>query len=103
MIIQRPLWGNVLRLIYYITSFVTDTGKQWWSEDMLENHPPNISHLDDLMEEFLKLLLRKRRTRQLSSDSSPDTSPEPKKLRERDNPNSFEDECAKEREQAKLS
>ena len=37
---------------------------------MLENRPPNISHLDVLMEEFLKLLLSKRRTRQLSSDSS---------------------------------
>ena len=53
---------------------------------MLENRPPNISHLDVLIEEFLKLLLSKRRTRQLSSDSSLDTSPEPKKLRECDNP-----------------
>ena len=59
---------------------------------MLENRPPNISHLDVLMEEFLKLLLSKRRTRQLSSDSSLDTSPEPKKLRECDNPNSSEGE-----------
>ena len=59
---------------------------------MLENRPPNISLLDDLMEEFFKLLLSKRRTRQLSSDSSLDTSPEPKKLRECDNPNSSEEE-----------
>ena len=59
---------------------------------MLENRPPNISHLDVLMEEFLKLLPSKRRTRQLSSDSSLDTSPEPKKLRECDNPNSSEGE-----------
>ena len=59
---------------------------------MLENRPPKISHLDVLMEEFLKLLLSKRRTRQLSSDSSLDTSPEPKKLRECDNPNSSEGE-----------
>ena len=59
---------------------------------MLENRPPNISHLDVLMEEFLKLLLSKRRTRQLSSDSSLDISPEPKKLRECDNPNSSEGE-----------
>ena len=44
------------------------------------------------MEEFLKLLLSKRRTRQLSSDSSQDTSPEPKKPRECDNPNSSEGE-----------
>ena len=63
---------------------------------MLENHPPNISHLDVLMEEFLKLLLSKRRTRQLSSDSSLDTSPEPKKLRECHNPNSSEGERDKE-------
>ena len=35
------------------------TGKQWRSEDVLENRPPNMSHLDDLMEEFLKLLLIK--------------------------------------------
>ena len=33
------------------------------------------------MGEFFKLLLSKRRTRQLSSDSSLDTSPEPKKLK----------------------
>ena len=59
---------------------------------MLENRLPNISHLDDLMEEFLKLLLSKRRTRQLSSDISLDTSPEPKKLRECDTPNSSDGE-----------
>ena len=51
---------------------------------MLKNHPPNITHLDDLMEEFLKLLIRKRRTRELSSHSSLDTSLEPKKLKEGD-------------------
>lgn len=68
------------------------TGEHWRSEDVLENRPPNISLLDDLMEEFFKLLLSKRRTRQLSSDSSLDTSPEPKKLRECDNPNSSEEE-----------
>ena len=73
-----------------------ETGKQWRSEDVLENRPPNISHLDDLMEEFLKLLLSKRRTRQLSSDSSLDTSPEPKKPRECDNPNFSEGECDEE-------
>ena len=46
------------------------------------------------MEEFLKLLLSKRKTGQLSSDSSLlwDTSPEPKKLRECDNPDSSEGE-----------
>lgn len=44
------------------------------------------------MEEFLKLLISKRRTSQLSSDSSLDTSPEPKKLRECNNPNSPEGE-----------
>ena len=57
---------------------------------MLEKRPPNISHLDVLMKEFLKLLLSKRRTRQSSSDSSLVTSPEPKKLSECDNPNSSE-------------
>ena len=61
----------------------------------LENHLPNISHVDVLMEEFLKLLLSKRITRQLSSDSSLDTSPEPKKFRECDNPNSSEGEETK--------
>ena len=40
------------------------------------------------MEEFFKLLLSKRRTRQLSSDSSLDTSPERKKLKECDSSNS---------------
>ena len=44
------------------------------------------------MEEFFKLLLSKRRTRQLSSDSSLDTSPEPKKLKECDSSNSSEGE-----------
>ena len=69
-----------------------ETGKQWRSEDVLKIRPPNITHLDDLMEEFLKLLLSKRRTRQLSSDSSLDTSPGPKKLKECDNSNSSEGE-----------
>ena len=55
------------------------------------------------MEEFLKLLLSKRRTRQLSSDSSLDTSPEPKKPRECDNPNSFEGECDEEGDDIILS
>ena len=60
---------------------------------MLENRPPNITHLDDSMEELVKLLLTKRRrTSQLSSDSSLDTSPEPKKLKECDNSNSPEGE-----------
>lgn len=59
---------------------------------MLENCPPNITHLDDLMEELFKLLLTKRRTSQLSSDSSLDTSPEPKKLKECNNSNSSERE-----------
>ena len=60
------------------------TGKQWRSEDVLKNHPSSITHLDDLMKEFLKLLLSKRRTTQLSSHSSLDTSLEPKKLKECD-------------------
>ena len=46
--------------------------------------PPNITNLDDLMEEGFNLLLRERRTNQLSSDSSLDTSPESKKLKEGD-------------------
>ena len=44
------------------------------------------------MEEFFKLLLSKRRTRQLSSDSSLDTSPEPKNLKECASSNSSEGE-----------
>ena len=44
------------------------------------------------MEKFFKLLLSKRRTRQLSSDSSLDTSPEPKKLKESDSSNSSKGE-----------
>lgn len=44
------------------------------------------------MEKFFKLLLSKRRTRQLSSDSSLDTSPEPKKLKECDSSNSSKGE-----------
>ena len=48
---------------------------------MLENCPPNITHLDDLMEDFFKLLLTKRRTSQLSSNSSLDTSPEHRNLK----------------------
>ena len=48
------------------------------------------------MEEFFKLLLSKRRTRQLSSDSSLDTSPEPKKLKEWDSSYSSEGEREKE-------
>ena len=47
--------------------------------------------MDDLMKEFFKLLLSKRRTRQLS-DSSLDTSPEPKKLKECASSNSSEGE-----------
>ena len=50
------------------------------------------------MEEFFKLLLSKRRTRQLSSDSSLDTSPEPKKLKECDSFNSSEREREREEE-----
>ena len=44
------------------------------------------------MEEFFGLLLTDRRTRQLSSDSSLDTSPQPKKLKECDSSNSSEGE-----------
>ena len=44
------------------------------------------------MKKFFKLLLSKRRTRQLSSDSSLDTSPEPKKLKESDSSNSSKGE-----------
>ena len=51
---------------------------------MLKCRPPNITNLDDSMEEGFNLLLSKRRTSQLSSDSSLDTSPEPKKLKEGD-------------------
>ena len=40
--------------------------------------------LDDLMEDFFKSLLNKRRPRQLSSESSTDTSPEAKRLKEKD-------------------
>ena len=58
--------------------------KQWRSEDALKCRPPNITNLDDLMEEGFNLLLRKRRTNQLSCDSSLDTSPESKKLKEGD-------------------
>ena len=51
---------------------------------MLKCRPPNITNLDDLMEEGFNLLLSKRRTNQLSSDSSLVTSPESKKLKEGD-------------------
>ena len=51
---------------------------------MLKCRPPNITNLDDLMEEGFNLLLSKRRTSQLSFDSSLDTSPESKKLKEGD-------------------
>ena len=59
--------------------------------------------MDDLMEEFFKLLLSKRRTRQLSSDSSLDTSPEPKKLKECDSSNSSEGEREEEGDDIILS
>ena len=55
------------------------------------------------MEEFFKLLLSKRRTRQLSSDSSLDTSPEPKKLKECDSFNSSEGELEQEGDDIILS
>ena len=55
------------------------------------------------MEEFFKLLLSKRRTRQLSSDSSLDTSPEPKKLKECDSSNSSEGEREEEGDDIILS
>ena len=48
------------------------------------------------MEKCFKLLLSKRRTRQLSSDSYLDTSPEPKKLKECDSSTSSEGECEEE-------
>ena len=55
------------------------------------------------MEEFFKLLLSRRRTRQLSSDSSLDTSPEPKKLKECDSSNSSEGEREEEGDDIILS
>ena len=55
------------------------------------------------MEEFFKLLLSKRRTRQLSSDSSLDTSPEPKNLKECDSSNSCEGEREEEGDDIILS
>ena len=55
------------------------------------------------MGEFFKLLLSKRRTRQLSSDSSLDTSPEPKKLKECDSSNSSEGEREEEGDDIILS
>ena len=56
---------------------------------MLKCRTPNITNLDDLVKEGFNLLLSKRRTSQLSSDSSLresrlHTSPEPKKLKESD-------------------
>lgn len=42
------------------------------------------------MEDFFKSLLNKRRPRQLSSESSADTSPEAKRLKEKDSPSSPE-------------
>ena len=59
--------------------------------------------MDDLTEEFFKLLLSKRRTRQPSSDSSLDTSPEPKKLKECDTSNSSEGEREEEGDDIILS
>ena len=44
------------------------------------------------MEDFFKLLLTKKRTSQFYSDSSLDTSPEPKKLKECDKSNSSQAE-----------
>ena len=55
------------------------------------------------MEKCFKLLLSKIRTRQLSSDSSLDTSPEPKKLKECDSSNSSEGEHKDERDNIILS
>ena len=55
------------------------------------------------MEEFFKLLLSKRRTSQLSSDSSLDTSPEPKKVKECDSSNSSEGEREEEGDDIILS
>ena len=55
------------------------------------------------MEKFLKLLVSKRRTSQLSSDTSLDTSPEPKKLKECDSSNSSEGEREEEGDHIILS
>ena len=55
------------------------------------------------MEKCFKLLLSKIRTRQLSSDSSLDTSPEPKKLKECDSSNSSEGEHEEEGDNIILS
>ena len=55
------------------------------------------------MEEFFKLLLSNRRTRQLSSDSSLDNPPEPKKLKECDSSNSSEGEREEEGDDIILS
>ena len=55
------------------------------------------------MGKFFKLLLSKRRTRQLSSDSSLDTSPEPKKLKECDSSNSSKGEHEEEGDDIILS
>ena len=70
--------------IYFPVLKLRGTGKKWRSEDVLKCRSPNITNLDDLMEEGFNLLLSKRRTSQLSSDSSLDTSPESKKLKEGD-------------------
>ena len=55
------------------------------------------------MEEFFKLLLSKRRTSQLSSDSSLDTSPEPKKVKECDSSKTSEGEREEEGDDIILS
>ena len=55
------------------------------------------------MAEFFKLLLSKRRTSQLSSDSSLDTSPEPKKVKECDSSKTSEGEREEEGDDIILS
>ena len=59
---------------------------------MFVNRPPTISCLDIFMVEILNLLLIKRRTRQLSSDNSSNSSPEAKKRQECDHSDSPEGE-----------
>ena len=58
---------------------------------------------DDLINEIFNLVLSKRRTRQLSSDNSLKTSPEPKKLRECEHPDSPEGEREEESNDVILS
>ncbi|KAL9959889.1 hypothetical protein ACROYT_G033261 [Oculina patagonica] len=50
----------------------------------------DLLKMDDLMEDLFKSLLIKRRPRQLSSESSSDTSPEAKRLKEKESPSSPE-------------